>query len=215
MNNNFEKEYRKKIQEEAPDLWNRIEEGLADKKADKQVLEFHNKTKRNKIIKFSSFAAACICLAIVLPVFIFTEKNYSDKISSTENIESVEKPSTIFEFEAAAEEESEVAEAATEESESASEEMSEETSAEEASVTETKNMKVTIQGYAQLENSFIYEMIVEEDNNDEFEAGTEIEMEVDESFVTNLENGKKYEIEFYYDSTKSVPYCLTDATEIQ
>ena len=58
-------------------------------------------------------------------------------------------------------------------------------------------------------------MIVEEDNNDEFESGTEIEMEADESFVTNLEHGKRYEIEFYYDPMKSVPYRLTGATEIK
>lgn len=218
MNKNFENEYRKKIQEETPDLWNRIEEGLTEKKTEKQVVEFQAKTRRSKILKISSFAAACVCLAIILPVFVFTEKNYDQNSATAETVESAESAEPIVADasedetweEAAADEDMAVIEEPLEELESATEE----TAVEEIGAIETKYMKVSIQGYTQSETSIIYEMIVEENDNGEFDLGTELKMEADESFVTDLKNGKRYEIEFYYDSTKSVPYCLTDATEL-
>ncbi len=237
MNKIFEKEYRNKIQDEMPDLWSRIEEGLIEKKEEKKVFEFPAKTGRSKILKYSGFAAACICLAIVLPVFIFTEKKYGDKSSSTGIIESAENmefdalsdadgsateepaiaegPAIAAEEELAIAEEPAAEELAAEETTELSEAAPEEMAAEDAGAIETKYMKVSIHGHTQSESSFLYEMIVEEDNNDEFESGTEIEMEADESFVTNLEHGKRYEIEFYYDPMKSVPYRLTGATEIK
>ena len=107
MNKIFENEYRNKIQDETPDLWSRIEEGLIEKKVEKKVFEFPAKIDRSKILKFSGFMAACICLAIILPVFIFTESNYSDK--SSETIESAEKSVEMNEFEASADEEPAIA----------------------------------------------------------------------------------------------------------
>ncbi len=56
---NLEDEYKRFNQEETPDLWNRIEAGLTDKKA---------KPKKNiRTFKYASVCAAAVLLAILLP----------------------------------------------------------------------------------------------------------------------------------------------------
>lgn len=209
MNKNFEKEYRKKIQEEVPDLWYRIEEGLIEKNAEVELSKYSAKAKKIMIYKYSSLAAACICLAIILPVLIFSGKNYKECTSGTDMAEKsdetlmeeameadAEGSGILFEFSA-----DEPAVESTEEY------------AEGAGNIQTSHMKVMIQDYTKSETSSIYKIIVEEDYKNEFVSGTEIEMEADESLLASLENGKVYEIEFYYDSTKNIPYQIIDITE--
>lgn len=83
----FEKEYRKMLQVELPDLWNRIEEGVAERekrlsgKADfgRMPQEEEEKTlfgqresrtlmRKSSWQKYSLLAAACLCIAVVIPV---------------------------------------------------------------------------------------------------------------------------------------------------
>lgn len=60
---NLEDEYKRFSQEETPDLWNRIEAGLTDKKA---------KPKKNIFtFKYASVCAAAVLLVILLPSLYF------------------------------------------------------------------------------------------------------------------------------------------------
>lgn len=60
---NLEDEYKRFNQEETPDLWNRIEAGLTDKKA---------KPKKNiRTFKYASVCAAAVLLVILLPSLYF------------------------------------------------------------------------------------------------------------------------------------------------
>ena len=60
---NLEDEYKRFNQEETPDLWNRIEAGLTDKKA---------KPKKNIFtFKYTSVCAAAVLLVILLPSLYF------------------------------------------------------------------------------------------------------------------------------------------------
>lgn len=85
---NLENEYRKMIQQETPDLWNRIEAGLTEKK---EITETAKTTETAKItettdipdteekkavikrsvwkraVRYSGIAAACLCGVIIIP----------------------------------------------------------------------------------------------------------------------------------------------------
>lgn len=67
MNKNLEKEYKELMAEDAPDLWGRIEAGLEPKKSAAKV-SFWRKYRA-----WGMVAAACLCLAIVLPA-LFEER---------------------------------------------------------------------------------------------------------------------------------------------
>lgn len=83
----FEKEYRKMLQEELPDLWNRIEEGVAER--EKRIFgredfgrmaqeeggdsffgqrEPWTMRRKSSWQKYSLLAAACLCMAVAIPV---------------------------------------------------------------------------------------------------------------------------------------------------
>ena len=70
MSKNLEMEYKKQIQNNVPDLWNRIEAGLEEKRA---------KPKRRKrpYIISGGILAAGLYVAVALPVFTRSTKNYS------------------------------------------------------------------------------------------------------------------------------------------
>lgn len=79
---NFEKEYREMIQEEMPDLWGRIEAGLVEKGQPEQKQEQKEKKKMNincRWLKYSGWAAACLCGVIVLPAIVMTMRNGGSK----------------------------------------------------------------------------------------------------------------------------------------
>lgn len=64
---NLEDEYKRFHQEETPDLWNRIEAGLTDKKA---------KPKKNIFtFKYASVCAAVVLLVVLLPGIYFLGRN--------------------------------------------------------------------------------------------------------------------------------------------
>lgn len=74
MKRDFEKEFRELKLGEVPDLWNRIEAGLSDKKIAASVSE--NAMADSNVYKFGkgsiwrrwgTIAAACLCVAIILP----------------------------------------------------------------------------------------------------------------------------------------------------
>lgn len=98
MSKDFEKAYKEFAEIEAPDLWDRIEAGLIEKSApdkgsvmiDRSVADEKTDTvkikKKNKVTifikRYSSLAAAMLCLAIIVPVLIFMKQSGINKSSS-------------------------------------------------------------------------------------------------------------------------------------
>ena len=75
MKNRLENEYRQLMQNETPDLWKRIEEGIEntiqEQPEDSTENRIKNKAGRKKyIIPIAACVAACICIpAVVTGVF--------------------------------------------------------------------------------------------------------------------------------------------------
>lgn len=80
MSRDLKSEYEAMLDQEIPDLWSRIEPRLADKKGT-QNAEPKGKSIRTRRIKRStvavwgSLAAACVCLAIIIPAWNRSEKS--------------------------------------------------------------------------------------------------------------------------------------------
>lgn len=77
MERDFELEYRELKQNETPDLWNRIEAGLSEKKIATAPLENESKSidierfvvkKQTPWKRWGLLAAACLCVVIIFPV---------------------------------------------------------------------------------------------------------------------------------------------------
>lgn len=98
MSKDFEKAYKELAEIEVPDLWGRIEAGLTEKSApdkgsviiDRSVTDEKTDTvkikKKSKVTifikRYSSLAAAVLCLAIIVPALIFMKQSGMDKSSS-------------------------------------------------------------------------------------------------------------------------------------
>lgn len=82
MSRDLKQEYEEMLDQEIPDLWSRIEPRLADKK-ETQNAEQKEKTmpkrriKRSTIAVLGSLAAACVCLAIILPAWRGNQKGFA------------------------------------------------------------------------------------------------------------------------------------------
>lgn len=104
MERDFELEYRELKQNETPDLWNRIEAGLSEKKIAALPLENENKSidierftvkKQTPWKRWGLLAAACLCVVIIFPaVMIVLTSSYkgsssgrADTSASTELME--------------------------------------------------------------------------------------------------------------------------------
>lgn len=93
MSKNLEMEYKKQIQNNVPDLWDRIEVGLEEKPARQRK---RGSTARRKNFYFigGGILAAGICVAVALPVFTRTAKNdcaTNAALSADMNAESVDE----------------------------------------------------------------------------------------------------------------------------
>lgn len=91
MERDFEQEFKELKQSEIPDLWNRIEAGLSEKKnvtyasgnimtvPDKIAVENGNRSaeKRFSWRKWGTLIAACLCVAIIFPAFSLLVRNKS------------------------------------------------------------------------------------------------------------------------------------------
>lgn len=90
MERDFEQEFRELKQNEVPDLWNRIEAALPEKKA-AAVLPEENKTmpveryvlkKRMSWRNWGILIAACFCVLILIPVMFLRIADYSGDTGS-------------------------------------------------------------------------------------------------------------------------------------
>ncbi len=89
MNKNFEEAYKAEVQQNIPDLWNRIESSLPPKAP---VVEVKRKKKNPYAwIKWASLAAACLFMVITVPavigvgafsIFMFGAKSSSDSAAA-------------------------------------------------------------------------------------------------------------------------------------
>ncbi len=91
MERDFEQEFKELKQSEIPDLWNRIEAGLSEKKnvtyasgnimtvPDKIAVDNGNRSaeKRFSWRKWGTLIAACLCVAIIFPAFSLLVRNKS------------------------------------------------------------------------------------------------------------------------------------------
>lgn len=75
MSKNLEMEYKKQIQNNVPDLWNRIEAGLEEKKPVNQRKRRKSVRRKNFYFIGGGILAAGLCVAVALPVFTRTTKN--------------------------------------------------------------------------------------------------------------------------------------------
>lgn len=70
MNKNLEMEYRTQIQNDVPDLWDRIEAGIEEKTPSTKNKKVYTYRKRKKLYTLGGgVLAAGLCLAVGLPVF--------------------------------------------------------------------------------------------------------------------------------------------------
>lgn len=98
MERDFELEYRELKQNETPDLWNRIEAGLSEKKIAAVALENESKSidierfvmkKQTPWKRWGLLAAACLCVVIIFPaVMIGLTGSYKSNSSSSGHADS-------------------------------------------------------------------------------------------------------------------------------
>lgn len=91
MGRDLKREYEAMLDQEIPDLWSRIEPQLADKKAaqaapmrsdgsgSRASVRKKQRISRRTIAVWGSFAAACVCLAIAIPIWIRSGKGTGEK----------------------------------------------------------------------------------------------------------------------------------------
>ena len=84
MSKSFEKEYKELAQSKLPDLWDRIEAGLSEKKPvsvpitiDEEAINNETTIKKadsNKVLvffrRYQTVAAALLCVIILVPAFL-------------------------------------------------------------------------------------------------------------------------------------------------
>lgn len=95
MERDFEQEFRELKQNEIPDLWNRIEAGLSEKKntnmtsVSENVAALDNRARDTKKIftwrKWGTLIAAGVCVVIILPAFSLLIRNKSYSGSGMDN----------------------------------------------------------------------------------------------------------------------------------
>lgn len=90
MSKDFEKAYKELAEREAPDLWDRIEDGLMERSTQSETdtgLSARSFGRKKKFLfemrKYSAMAAAVICVIIIIPVLI--RMNRSAKIFENES----------------------------------------------------------------------------------------------------------------------------------
>lgn len=124
MSKNFEEEYKALADQELPDLWDRIEEGLAPRSTPKEPVK-----KSTKIVQFvrryKGSLAAVVCVLLILPAAILISRN-TKKSDAADHIanERFRRPVVLTEELESMPEEAAAAEEAAAYSEDAAEEAS-------------------------------------------------------------------------------------------
>lgn len=94
MNKNFEEAYKAEVQQNIPDLWNRIESGLPEKQVQTNLNHKSNKKKKNSYawMKWASLAAAAVLVIVLIPtllgigaLFLMSDKSLSSDLAMNES----------------------------------------------------------------------------------------------------------------------------------
>lgn len=99
MSRDLKQEYEAMLDQEIPDLWSRIEPRLADKKGTQNETPKGKsirtrRIKRSTIAVWGSLAAACVCLAIILPAWRGNVKSADETNRATDQTASAESADT-------------------------------------------------------------------------------------------------------------------------
>lgn len=94
MNKNFEEAYKAEVQQNIPDLWNRIESGLPEKQVQTNLNHKSSKKKKNPYawMKWASLAAAAVLVIVLIPtllgigaLFLMSDKSLSSDLAMNES----------------------------------------------------------------------------------------------------------------------------------
>lgn len=104
MERDFELEYKELKQSETPDLWNRIEAGLSEKKIATVPFEENRNAylkrftvkKQTPWKRWGLLAAACLCVVIVLPAMMISLTNSEKSSSSADTASPAEESADGF-----------------------------------------------------------------------------------------------------------------------
>ena len=219
MERDFELEYRELKQNETPDLWNRIEAGLSEKKIAAVPLENESKSidierfvmkKQTPWKRWGLLTAACLCVVIIFPAVMMTiTGSYkSNSSGSTDSAASAELMESSTSTDAAAAEAFDTASAETAEEEGKAE-ASEEAAAG-AAEPESSDGQILEGAIVQIlqvdetgEETIYQAVVLETDTDAVLESGMQIELicndETQYDFVREPREEKGLKIEETYE----------------
>lgn len=221
MERDFELEYRELKQNETPDLWNRIEAGLSEKKIAAVPLENESKSidierfvmkKQTPWKRWGLLAAACLCVVIIFPAVMIgltdSYKSNNSSSGSTDSAASAELMESSTSTDAAAAEAFDTASAETAEEEGKAE-ASEEAAAG-AAEPESSDGQILEGAIVQIlqvdetgEETIYQAVVLETDTDAVLESGMQIELicndETQYDFVREPREEKGLKIEETYE----------------
>lgn len=214
----FEKEYRKMIQKEAPNLWDRIETELEDRERTfSGIIDERGKKEKGKgfggkpLWKYGGIAAACFCAACLVQVYRLGAESQSMMSAAPAEEAAMEAAADM----AGGQEERGIAESG----EIIEEEIREEpdTSAKPAvNVADLEDgavlekLDIRIEEITQMKYHSLYRVAVVEDRNGVFQRGDELTIMAEGNQQENFREGEIYSISVVYDSRSEVMFHLAD-----
>ncbi len=109
MSRDLKHEYEAMLDQEIPDLWSRIEPRLSDKKGTQNAESERKRIrprriKRSTIAVWGSLAAACVCLAIILPAWRGNTKSAKNEERTNQTVSAGSADTTAADMAPAAQE---------------------------------------------------------------------------------------------------------------
>lgn len=229
----FEKEYRKMIQKEAPDFWNKIEAELEDRESTLSVMTGgREKIKQKKwlaggnVWRYAGIAAACFCVVILFHQWQTTLEKRSgmsgtwvEETASKETTDTGNDWEEAVKAEGAMQAEGDMPEEGAMQAEG---DMPAEGTMLEEGLEETVNaagledgaiiggLDVKIMEATQMKYHSLYRAVVLEDRSGVFQTGDEIMVMAERNGAEEMEEGGTYYISVAYDSQSEPAFHLVD-----
>lgn len=229
----FEKEYRKMIQKEAPDFWNKIEAELEDRESTLSVMTGgREKIKQKKwlaggnVWRYAGIAAACFCVVILFHQWQTTLEKRSgmsgtwvEETASKETTDTGNDWEEAVKAEGAMQAEGDMPEEGAMQAEG---DMPAEGTMLEEGLEEMVNaagledgaiiggLDVKIMEATQMKYHSLYRAVVLEDRSGVFQTGDEIMVMAERNGAEEMEEGGTYYISVAYDSQSEPAFHLVD-----